>query len=138
MIPEGYGFLLHVQSSGDEYYKILVYYHPSITGTLLSPTSIINSSHEPNGNFTGQSIHRWFDNYTMLTGNVTLVLHHQCSKAQNIVVHGCLFGGQLYTHPLIIPDQHPNNPNATMHNLFQLAQAHKINCSLIHVNRQLI
>ena len=75
IIPEGYGFL-HVQSSGNEYRKVLVYYHLSITGTLLSPISIIDSSHEPNGNFTGQSIHRWFDDNTMLTGNVTLVSHH--------------------------------------------------------------
>ena len=76
VIPEGYGFL-HVRSSGNEYRKVLVYYHPRINGTLLSPTSIIDSSLEPNGNFTGQSIHRWFDDNTMLTGNVTLVLHHR-------------------------------------------------------------
>ena len=59
----------------------------------------------------------------MLTGNVTLIPHHQRSKVQNIVVHGHLFGGQLYTHPLIIPDLHPNDPNATMQKLFQLARA---------------
>ena len=47
VIPVGYGFL-HVRSSSNEYHKVLVYYHPSITGTLLSPTSIIDSSHEPN------------------------------------------------------------------------------------------
>ena len=122
VIPEGHGFL-HVRLTNNEYRKVLVYYHPSITGTLLSPTSIIDSSHEPNGNFTGQSIHRWFDDDTMLPGNVTLVSHHRCSKAQNIVLHGCLFGGQLYTHPLIIPNLHPTDPNATIRNSFQLARA---------------
>ena len=79
-IPEGYAFL-HI-CSADGYHKVLVYYHPSITGTLLvSPTSIINSANEPNGNFTGQSIHRWFDSDTMLTGNITLVLHQNASLA---------------------------------------------------------
>ena len=75
VIPKGYGFL-HVRSAGDGYHKILVYYHPSIIGTLLSLTSIITSAHDLNTNFTGQSIHRWFDNDTMLTGNIMLVSHH--------------------------------------------------------------
>ena len=74
VIPEGHGFL-HI-CSADGYHKVLVYYHPSITMTLLSPTSVIDSAREPNGTFTGQSIHRWFDKDTMLFGNMMLVSHH--------------------------------------------------------------
>ena len=79
----------------------------------------------------------------MLTRNVTLVLHHQQSKARNIVIHSCLFGGQLYTYPLIIPDVHQSNPNATFQTLFQLAGAqdksfidsckHAVNVEIAHV-----
>ena len=59
----------------------------------------------------------------MLTRNITLVSHHCCSKARNIVIYGRLFGSQLYTQTLIIPDLHPTNPSATIGNSFQLAWA---------------
>ena len=120
VIPKGHGFL-HVRTA-DRYRQVLVYYHPSITGTLLSPTSVIDSAKEPNGNFTGQSIHRWFENDTMLSGNMTLISHHCRSKARNVVIHGRLFGGELYTHPLILPDVPSGDPKATVHNSFQLAR----------------
>ena len=74
VIHEGHGYL-HIQST-DGYCEVLVYYHPSIAGTLLSPTSVIDLAQESNGNFSGQSIHRWFDTDTMLLGNMTLVSHH--------------------------------------------------------------
>ena len=119
VIPEGHGFI-HI-CSADGYCNVLVYYHPSITGTFLSPTSVINAR-ELNGNFTGQSIHRWFDNNTMLSRKRTLVSHHCWLKAQNTVIHGCPFGGQLYTHPLIVPNIHPNDHRATLCNSFQLAR----------------
>ena len=51
VIPEGFGFL-HI-CSNNRYHNVLVFYHPSITGTLLSPKSIIGSAREPNGNFKG-------------------------------------------------------------------------------------
>ena len=92
----------------------------AFTGLLLSLTIVINSAKEPKGNFTGQSIHRWFANNTMLTGNMTLVLHHCCSKACNIIIHGCLIEGQLYTHPLNLPYVHASNFKARLCNLFQL------------------
>ena len=120
VIPEGHGFL-HVRAV-DGYKRVHVYYHPSITGTLLSPTSVIDSTREPNSNFTGQSIHRWFEHDDMLSGNMTLISHHRISKSRNIVIHGRLFGGQLYTHPLILPDISPDDPKATVRNSFQLAR----------------
>ena len=65
IIPEGNRSLYVCTAEG--YQNILVYYHPSITGTLLSPTSVIDSAKDSNSNFTGQSIHRWFENDTMLS-----------------------------------------------------------------------
>ena len=101
---------------------MLVYYHPNITDTLLSPTSLAQSATEPKGSYSGEAIYRWFADETMLTGNMTLIVHHRRSKARNIIVHGRLFGGQLYTHPLILPDVNPNHVNATTHNSFELAR----------------
>ena len=95
--PEGYGFLKIRSADRRGSRDVLVHYHPSITGTLLSPTSVIDSALEPNRNFAGQSIHRWFVNDSLLTGNMTLVCHHRRSKARNIVIHGRLLGGQLCT-----------------------------------------
>ena len=109
VIPEGYG-LLHICFAYG-YHRVLVYYHPSITGTLLSPTSIIGSAKDPNENFTGQSIQRWFNNDTTLTGNMMLISHHCLSKSYNIVIHGCLFGGQLYMHHLLLPAVPPCDSN---------------------------
>ena len=118
VIPEGHGFL-HVHTA-DGYRRVLVYYHPSINGMLLSPPSVIDSAREPNGNFTGQLMHRWFEED--VSGNMTLILHHRISKSRNIVINGRLFGGQLYTHLLVLHDISPDNPKATVHNSFQLAR----------------
>ena len=58
----------------------------------------------------------------MLTGNITFITDHRFTKAKNIAVHGRLIGGQLYTHPLILPDVDSKEPHATYRNLFQLAK----------------
>ena len=57
----------------------------------------------------------------MLTGNITLISHYRLSKPRNIVIHGHLFGLQLYTDPLLLPNVPPNDTKATLRNLFQPA-----------------
>ena len=123
VIPEGYGC---IRIRSDDQYdcrEVPVYYHPSITGTLLSPTSLAKASGEPKGSYAGENIYRWFSDDDMLTGNMTLITHHRRSKLKNIVVHGRLVGGQLYTHPLILPDMDPSEPHATFRNSFKLARS---------------
>ena len=122
VVPEGHGILRCRTPDGHGCVDVHVYYHPSINGTLLSPTSVIESSRESNRNFTGQTIHRWFTGDTLLTGNVTLICHHRRSTAKDIIIHGRLFGGQLYTHPLILPDVDAADPTATLRNSFHRAR----------------
>ena len=125
VVPEGHGFLRCRSADASGYRDIHVFYHPSINGTLLSPTGIIESSREPNRNYTGQTIHRWFTEDNLLTGNMTLICHHRKSKQRNIVIHGRLLGGQPYTHPLILPDLPASNPKASDKNSFELARLSK-------------
>ena len=53
---------------------------------------------------------------------MSIICHHRRSKAQNIVIHGQLLGGQLHTHPLILPDVDADSPRAALRNSFNLAQ----------------
>ena len=122
VIPEGHGYLRCRSADGQGHRDVHVYYHPNINGTLLSPTSLIESARESNRNFTGQTIHRWFSKSSLLTGSMSIICHHRRSKARNIVIHGRLLGGQLYTHPLILPDVDADSPRATFRNSFNLAR----------------
>ena len=53
------------------------------------------------------------DNDNMLTGNMTPWSHTIDNQKHGILSSMVLFGSQLYTHPLIIPDVHQSDPNAT-------------------------
>ena len=122
VFPTGHGYLRCRTSNGHT--DVHTYFSPELTGTLISPTSILKSCRGSSQFFSGQTIHRWFsdEDRDLLTGNMSVVCHHKLTKSKNIVMHGRLIAGQLYTHPLILPDVQETNLIATAKNCLNLAR----------------
>ena len=116
IISEGHGFLRICYANG--YHEGLAYYHPNITGTLLSPTSVINSAREPNGIFTfTEMVQKWYNavwNYDACLTSLSIKSAECCHSWLSV-------SRTAVTHPLIIPNVHPGDPRASLCNSFQLA-----------------
>ena len=107
IIPEGSGYLRIPTNFIGGYIDVKTYYSPTLSATLVSENDILKGAVNKweLGEYSGQTLHKIFEDTVNDRGRMLLVNHHKRNKSRNIVLHGVILQGQYYTQPLIPPDK---------------------------------
>ena len=103
--PEGLGSIRVPVNYIGGYIDVQTYYSPKISSTLLSDNCIRKGAIPSNklDEYSGQTLHKLFQNKEGSLGKMLIVNHHKRNKAKNVTIHGVVRQGQYYTQHLIPP-----------------------------------
>ena len=118
VLPQGVGYL-HVPAPNVKgHIAVCTFYSPSLHTMVIDECDFLKSSMMKPKDFSGDQLVKYND-----SGSCTFHASHRLCWSQDVIVHGVLWHGKCYMHPLILPCLPATHASATAANLIDVTIA---------------
>ena len=108
LTPKGVSFLHVPALNAQGHIAVRTFYHPNLRTTVIDECDFQKFGGTTEDDYTGTAIHTYND-----AGTFSFRAAHHLRRSQDVIVHGVVRHGKLYTGPLIPPDLPIDHPLAT-------------------------